>query len=132
MEKTSGFPIKLRAIRASKALTQTGLAKLLGVTKKAVQDWEAGRRTPPIKSMQMIADALEVSVTDLMDAGLPVPVIQLRPSEVLAMYGTFPDDVVELANKLSASDSPAWEGVRAVLRHALSDLAQKKSGAKKA
>ena len=40
-------PGELVMFRKRRGITQAGLAELLGVSKRGVEDWEGGRRTPP-------------------------------------------------------------------------------------
>ena len=40
-------PGELLMFRKRRGITQAGLAELLGVSKRGVEDWEGGRRTPP-------------------------------------------------------------------------------------
>lgn len=60
-------------IRARKkaGLTQRELAKQLNVTNKAVSRWETGKGYPDITLLEPIADALRVSVAELI-TGNPV------------------------------------------------------------
>lgn len=40
------WPAELRALRARLGLSQAGLADRLGISKRTLQEWEQGRRTP--------------------------------------------------------------------------------------
>lgn len=46
MENTS-FCEVLRSLRKEKVLTQQQLSDITTVPKRTIEDWEAGRRTPP-------------------------------------------------------------------------------------
>lgn len=52
--------------RKSLGLTQAELAKKLHVTDKAVSRWERGQGFPDINSIEPLADALEVSIAEIM------------------------------------------------------------------
>jgi len=52
--------------RKALGLTQAGLAEKLHVTDKAVSRWERGQGFPDINSIEPLADALEVSIAEIM------------------------------------------------------------------
>ena len=52
--------------RKELGLTQAGLAEKIYVTPKAVSRWERGIGFPDIKLLQPLADALEISIVELM------------------------------------------------------------------
>ena len=52
--------------RKALGLTQAGLAGKLHVTDKAVSRWERGQGFPDINSIEPLADALEVSIAEIM------------------------------------------------------------------
>lgn len=62
-EKTGAF---IRDLRKEKNITQQQLAELLNVSDKAVSRWETGRGFPDIGSLEDIADALGVSVAEIL------------------------------------------------------------------
>ena len=62
-EKFGAF---LQARRKELGMTQADLAEKLYVTAKAVSRWERGVGFPDIKLLQPLADALEVSIVELM------------------------------------------------------------------
>ena len=53
-------------IRKEKQITQAELAKRLNVTDKAVSRWERGLGFPDINTLEPLADALGVSLAELM------------------------------------------------------------------
>ena len=61
----------VRSLRENAGLTQVELARRIGVTDKAVSKWETGKGLPDISLLQPLAEALGVSVTELMN-GEPV------------------------------------------------------------
>ena len=60
------FGNKLYALRTEKDLTQKELAKILGVSDKAVSKWETGEAMPRLKTLQLIAECFSVSYEDLL------------------------------------------------------------------
>ena len=64
-EKLGAF---IAVMRKEKGLTQRELADKLSVTDKAVSKWERGLGLPDIKTIEPLADALGVTVLDIMRA----------------------------------------------------------------
>lgn len=56
----------IKHLREKKALTQAQLADILGITAKAVSKWETGKGLPDITSIEPLAKALGVSVSELL------------------------------------------------------------------
>jgi len=56
----------IKNLRENKGLTQSELADLVGVSSKAVSKWETAKGLPDITLLETIADALSVSVMELM------------------------------------------------------------------
>ena len=63
LQKTGSF---IAQARKAKGLTQKELAKRIGVTDKAVSRWETGTGFPEVSCLEALADALEVSVLELL------------------------------------------------------------------
>ena len=63
--------ITIKNLREQKGLTQAELAQRLGVSSKAVSKWETAKGLPDITLMEPLANALSVSVMELM-TGDPV------------------------------------------------------------
>ncbi len=57
---------KVAQIRKARGLTQLELSKKAGITKRAIQNYEGGTRTPRLDVITKIAQALEVDVHELM------------------------------------------------------------------
>ena len=66
MIDTIGLGKRIADARHSKGLTQKDLACLVGVTAQAVSKWERGGSCPDISILDEVADALNVSVSDLL------------------------------------------------------------------
>jgi len=56
--------------RKEKGMTQKALAEKVSVTDKAISRWENGHGFPDIESLEPLADALEVSLWELMHSQL--------------------------------------------------------------
>lgn len=56
----------IKALRERRGLTQKELGEILYVTDKTVSKWETGRGLPDIRVLPALADALHVSVAELM------------------------------------------------------------------
>ncbi|MEG0375304.1 MAG: helix-turn-helix domain-containing protein [Raoultibacter sp.] len=71
-----GTNIQIR--RRACDLTQERLAEMLGVSRQTIANWESGETAPDLANGAALAEALEVSLDDLvgydgMNTGLPVP-----------------------------------------------------------
>lgn len=55
----------IKKCREEQGLTQKALADKMGVTPVLISQYENGKRNPKIETLRKIADALEMSVTDL-------------------------------------------------------------------
>ena len=58
----------LATLRRRRFLTQTELAKKVGVSLKTVQSWEGGRSQPRLRHIPPLAEVLGVSADDLLAA----------------------------------------------------------------
>lgn len=58
--------LNIRTIRKSRGLTQTQLAKCVGVRGSTVSNWELGIRQPSICMVQNVANVLHCTVDDLL------------------------------------------------------------------
>ena len=56
---------QIKKIRQEKGLLQKELGEKLGVSQQMIGQWETGRANPKIGTLQKIADALNVSLNDL-------------------------------------------------------------------
>lgn len=61
----------IRALREQRGMTQAELAQIIGVSSKAVSKWETARGLPDIALLQPLAQALGISVIELMN-GRPI------------------------------------------------------------
>lgn len=76
---------RIREIRIAKKISQVELAKILGVTKQSVSNWENDNIQPSVEMLSKIADALNVTADYLLDrdnrrfidvTGVPEPAVQ--------------------------------------------------------
>ena len=72
-EDAMTFREKLLALRRRDGLTQTALAKAVGVTRQAVYLWEKGLSYPDAGALLALRRLFGVSIDALLDDGLPLP-----------------------------------------------------------
>ena len=58
---------KIKALRRAKDLTQEDLAEVLGVTSKAISQWECNRTTPDISQLPVLCNFFEVTADELLE-----------------------------------------------------------------
>lgn len=56
---------RIAQLRKERGLTQTQLAELLGLTQQMVASYEVGRRRVPVSLLLAVADALTISIEEL-------------------------------------------------------------------
>lgn len=61
-EKIMSIGSRIQITRKNKKLTQTQLAEMLGYTKSNVSDYERDKASPPLKSIERIAEIMDVSI----------------------------------------------------------------------
>ncbi len=69
MIDTNNIGRRIADTRRSARLTQHDLASRVGVTAQAVSKWESGRSCPDISILDEIADALGISLFELLGVG---------------------------------------------------------------
>ncbi len=81
------FGTRLRELRESARLKQVELAKKAGVSQSAIVQWEAGNRSPGVEHARKLAEALGVSVDELLKEpeGIPPPPKKGRPKKNLKL-----------------------------------------------
>lgn len=57
---------KIKSLRRAKNLTQEDLAEVLGVTSKAISQWECGRTAPDISQLPLLCNYFEVTADELL------------------------------------------------------------------
>lgn len=73
----------LRKYRKEKGLTQLELADNIGVSLRTIQRYEIGKRNATIEALQKIADALEISLSDLLGQTIPKEENKMNEQEIL-------------------------------------------------
>ena len=74
----------IKKIRKNKRVTQEELAVKVNVVRQTVSKWEKGLSVPDAEALQRIADALDVSVEELLGAEVNVKTNQNEIAEQLA------------------------------------------------
>lgn len=80
--KTGAF---IKALRTELGLTQRELAERLHITDRAVSKWERGLNAPDIALLEPLAEALGVSVAELLRGGRTPEAEQAAAADVLAV-----------------------------------------------
>lgn len=86
---------KIKILRKTRGLTQEQLADKLSVKRATISNYEIGRRSPHIKELEAIAEALGVNL------------------EYFGFGGSAAVDLVARAKVLFESDAPAEEKAKA-------------------
>lgn len=60
-------PQRLRALRERRDVTRDALAELVGCTRQTIRNWEDGLTLPGSDHLMKVADALHVSIGELLD-----------------------------------------------------------------
>lgn len=66
-QKSPAFATNIKRLRISHNLTQLELAKIVGVSDKAVSTWESGRKIPRIQVLSKLCDYFGVSLGELFE-----------------------------------------------------------------
>ena len=114
------MPEILRELRASKSMTQSDVAKILGLTTNAYQSYERGTSEPGCKALSKLADFYGVT-TDYLLGREPAPnpfadlgLDEASEQEMLAQYMSFKPEVramlmdvlIKLADSAKPEESP--------------------------
>ncbi|WP_294267673.1 helix-turn-helix transcriptional regulator [uncultured Chryseobacterium sp.] len=62
--------LRIKEIQKKKSITNVELSKRSGIGTQQISYYHSGDRTPPIKTLKKLADALECEVAELMPLGL--------------------------------------------------------------
>ena len=65
------FKDNLLQLRKLKNMTQEDIADKVGVSRQAVAKWESGETIPDLEKSRLLAEALEVSLDELANFGVP-------------------------------------------------------------
>lgn len=64
-----GFGLALERVRASKGLSQRGLAAISGITQATIAQIESGKANPTVKTLDALAKALNVYLRISLEPG---------------------------------------------------------------
>ena len=62
MVKWDDFKVNLRACRSHRGLLSKDVAKFVGVSEKAVVDWESGSHSPTMDKAQKLAELFDIPI----------------------------------------------------------------------
>ena len=85
------FQNRLYELRKKAGLSQEGLADLLGVTRQAVQKWEAGSSRPDMDNLAALARYFNVTLDYLVTGREPEPYAQEVPTTIITVSYTHLD-----------------------------------------
>lgn len=94
----------IAAQRNEKGLTQAELGRRLQVTDKAVSKWERGLGFPDINTLEPLADALDVSIAELMKSERIEQMNESITTEAIANTIELADEQRKLAEKKNIRD----------------------------
>lgn len=77
----------IRLARLHRKLTQDELAQKVHTTRQTISNYETGRSRPDVETLQRLADALGVELTELLD-GEPSPATRRAALRRLCLMGT--------------------------------------------
>ena len=77
----------IRRTRVCRKLTQDDLAQTVHTTRQTISNYETGRSRPDVETLQRLADALGVELTELLD-GEPSPDARRAALRRLCLMGT--------------------------------------------
>ena len=97
------FGKNLQALRKENALSQEGLAEMLGVSRQAVSKWELGEGYPEVDKLLVLSKKLDVSLDSLLGEGTaPDAAGNGRPSGVIRIVSPN-EGVIARASKVARS-----------------------------
>lgn len=85
------FSERLKQIRAAKGLSLQEVANRVDVARQTVHEWETGKSSPRMERIEMLARALQVSQSDLLDGEAPLvsePIFKYSAREPEVSYST--------------------------------------------
>ena len=107
MQNKAAFGSRIREYRIKKGLSQPQLAALLGVTKNAVTNWEAGASRPDIASIPALCTHLGISADTFFDMPAQYRALDaLIENEMLA----FREQCVSAFTRIGRDELPASAG----------------------
>ena len=77
------FGDAMKEARKKRGLSQKELGQKLGVSQAMIAQYESGKRSPKIETMEKIANALEIPVDELMERCDPISILRSLTNSVL-------------------------------------------------
>lgn len=90
---------KLKQIRKSKGLTQDKLAEISGIHRNSIGNWERGKNLPKFEETKKIADALGVSIQDLIDDNTEIKNSENSENEDFTYWGGVINQTQKVINR---------------------------------
>ena len=84
VRNSSQYADNIRALRREAGLTQPQLAEMIGVTKNAISNWEAGTNRPDLDTLPLLCEVLHVTADELL--GRNTPMVSLDEQRLLRKY----------------------------------------------
>jgi transcriptional regulator with XRE-family HTH domain len=72
----------IAAARKALGLRQADLARIINVKQSSISQWESNKFTPELDSRILLAEALHLSLHDLMPDGPPIPEDALKDPQI--------------------------------------------------
>lgn len=96
-DDSGGIGEKIKAVRLQKGVSQTALAKTLGVSTAMICQYKVGKRKPKVETLSKIAGALGVDLKVFYD-DLPKENMELKRYENIALVNEFENACFRLVN----------------------------------
>jgi transcriptional regulator with XRE-family HTH domain len=119
-KRPQGFPERLRKARTDKDLSQAALAEIVGIHLNQINRYEKGGAVPNSKTLQRLAEALEVSGDYLISGDMEFAArANLEDRELLGMF--------QSVSLLPASDKDALKRIISALvnQHRIEEMVKK-------
>lgn len=89
----------IRNLRLRYNLTQQDLAKIAGVTNKAISSWEHNRTEPRMGAIQKIADHFGIKKSDILEPP-ELEIIETEEAKLMAGYHNLSDEGKQLIMRM--------------------------------
>lgn len=66
----------IRGARKVAKLTQDELADMVGLSKASISGYETGRKTPSVETVALIAEACQISISELIPKADLIPIVE--------------------------------------------------------
>lgn len=82
------FGINIKELRKEKGLTQTQLAKIIGVTQGAIYFWEKEINEPTVGYIIKLAEFFQVSTDELLAYSAPSSTASTHSAKMMALFNS--------------------------------------------